>query len=95
MAEEKLLIGPYNPDATEENSYFYRDEYNLFLNHSHDKGRGDCIGGTEKAYMIYNDPKLIEGISNCWQYRNEYKGKDYKGKMVGIRHPEFQTVLVS
>jgi len=89
MAEEKLLIGPYNPDATKENSYYYRDEHNLFINHNTRTDNGDSIGGTQDAYMIYNDPKLIEGIDNCWQYRNEYKGKDYKGKMVGVRHPDY------
>ena len=87
--EEKLLIGTYNPDAIKENSYYHVDEHNMFVNYSYDKGIGDSIGGTEDAFMIYNDPKLIEGIDNCWQYRNEYKGKDYKGKMVGVRHPDY------
>jgi len=90
MLEERLPIGVYNPDATKENSYYYRDEHNIFVNHSHDKGLGDSIGGTLDAYMNYNDPKLIEGIDNCWQYRNEYKGKNYKGKMVGVRHPDYE-----
>ena len=87
---EKLELGPYNPDATKENAYSYRDEHNLIVKYSVGKGLGDSIGGTQDAYMIYNDPKLIEGISNCWQYRHEFNGKDYKGKMVGIRHPEYE-----
>ena len=89
MSEEKLVIGTYNPDATEENSYHYRDEHNLISNYSSNRGLGDSIGGTLDVYMNYDDPKLIEGISNCWQYRNEFEGKDYKGKMVGIRHPDY------
>jgi len=89
MTEEKLLIGTYNPDATKENAYYHVDEHNMFVNYSSGKGIGDSIGGTEDAYMIYNDPRLIEGIDNCWQYRNEYKGKDFKGKMVGVRHPDY------
>jgi len=80
---EKLEIGKYNPDATKENSYHYVDEYNLFLTHSDGKGIGDCIGASMEAYFIYNDPKLIEGISNLWQFRPEYNNK-----MVGIRHPD-------
>jgi len=87
---EKLPLGPYNPDATEENAYFHRDEHNLIVTYSDGKGLGDSIGGTQDAYMIYNDPKLIEGIENCWQYRYEYKGRDYKGKMVGVRHPDYE-----
>jgi len=89
MPEEKLPIGQYNPDATEENAYYHRDEHNLIVTYSSNKGLGDSIGGTLDCYMPYNDPELIEGIENCWQYRHEHKGKDYKGKMVGVRHPDY------
>jgi len=90
MPEEKLTIGTYNPDATNDVAYYHVDEHNLTVTYTSNKGIGDAIGRTLTTYMIYNDPKLIEGIANCWQHRDMYKGKDYKGKLVGVRHPDYE-----
>lgn len=80
---DKLVIGIYDPNAPSEISYFYVDEYNLVLVYKENRGMGDCIGRTMKAYLIYDEPELVEGIANLWQYRPEFKNK-----MVGIRHPD-------
>ncbi len=84
MAEEKLLIGPYNPDATEKNSYFFRDEHNLIVTRASNGGIGDSVGTTMIIYLLYNDPKLIEGIANQWQISPEHNNK-----LVGSRHPDY------
>lgn len=84
MAEEKLLLGPYNPDATKENSYYYRDEHNLFINHNTKTDNGDSIGASQDAYLVYDDQKLVEGIDNCWQYSPKHNNK-----LVGVRHPDY------
>ena len=89
MSEEKLVIGIYDPEATNDVAYFTIDEHNLTITFSNDGGIGDAIGRTLETYIVYDDPNLVEGIANCWQYRDEYKGKDYKGKMVGVRHPDY------
>lgn len=80
---EKLIIGIYDPKAPNEISYFYVDEHNLVLVYKENRGIGDCIGRTMITYLIYDDPELIDGIANLWQYRPEFKNK-----MVGIRHPD-------
>jgi len=90
MVEQPIPLGTYKPDATKEEAYYYVDEHNLTVVYTSNKGLGDAIGRTLKTYMIYNDPKLIEGIANCWQHRHEYKGKDFKGKLVGVRHPDYE-----
>lgn len=83
MVEQPLQIGTYKLDATSDESYIYVDEYGLVLIYKENKGRGDSIGRTMNAYLVYNDPKHIKGIETCWQFRPEYKNK-----MVGFRHPE-------
>ena len=84
MAEDKLIIGIYDPDATNDIAYFYIDEYNLAVTYSSNKGIGDAIGRTTDTYIIYDDPELIDGIVNLWQKRPEFKNK-----LVGIRHPDY------
>ncbi len=83
MSEEKLPLSPYVPDASKDMAYYYIDEHNLCLTHSWDNGKPDSIGRTMITYEIYDDPKLIEGIVNLWQYR-----ADFNDKMVGMRHPD-------
>jgi hypothetical protein len=89
MSEEKLVIGIYDREATNDVAYFTIDEHNLTITFSSDKGIGDAIGRTLETYWIYDDPDLIDGIVNCWQYRGEHKGKFYNGNIVGVRHPDF------
>jgi hypothetical protein len=89
MSEEKLVIGVYDPDAGEDIAYFTVDEHGLIVTFTSDKGIGDAIGRTAETYMIYDDPELVEAIAELWQHRDEYKGKDFKGKLVGVRHPDF------
>jgi hypothetical protein len=80
---DKLIIGVYDPNAPNEISYHYVDEYNLVLTYKENRGRGDSIGRTMKTYFIYDDPDLVEGIASLWQFRPEFKNR-----MVGIRHPD-------
>lgn len=84
MPEEKLLLSPYVPDATEDIAYYYIDEHNLCVVYTSNKGIGDAIGRTMRAYLITGDPKLIEAIENLWQISSEHNNK-----LVGIRHPEY------
>ena len=84
MPEDKLIIGIYDPDATNDIAYFYIDEHNLAVTYSSNKGIGDAIGRTTDTYIIYDDPELIDGIVNLWQRRPEFKNK-----LVGIRHPDY------
>lgn len=81
MRKTKLKLGVYKPNAGEDESHFFIDDYNLCLSHGKHKGEGDCLGRTARAYFVHNDDLLIEGISNCW---DEYL---LDGNMVGIRHP--------
>lgn len=83
MNNSPLPIGTYDPHATNDVAYNYIDKYNLAVFYGGNGGIGDSIGRTMTFYMTYNDPKLIEGIENLWQFRPEFKNK-----MVGIRHPD-------
>lgn len=83
MNEEKLLIGKYIPDASNSEAYHYVDKYNLFITYKPNRGLGDCIGRSMRAYLAYHDIKLIEGIEELWQFSPEHNNK-----MVGIRHPD-------
>lgn len=84
MENSKIPLGPYVPDATNEIAYFTIDEHGLIINFTTDKGIGDAIGRTLETYTVYDDPELVDAIADLWQYRDEYKGK-----LVGIRHPDF------
>jgi len=86
---KKLVIGRYSPEATENTAYYHIDKHDLTVTFASNKGIGDAIGRTMDTYMIYDDPKLVEGIANLWQYREEFKGK-----MVGVRHPDVLTNVI-
>lgn len=82
--QEKLEYSPYVPDAGDDIAYYYIDEYNLCVVYSHNKGIGDAIGRTMRAYLLTNDIRLLEGIINLWQISSEHNNK-----LVGIRHPDY------
>lgn len=84
MPEEKLPLSPYVPDAGDDIAYYYIDEHNLCVTYSRNKGIGDAIGRTMRAYLLTNDIKLLEGIINLWQLSPEHNNK-----LVGIRHPDY------
>ena len=46
MSEEKLVIGVYDRNATNEIAYFTIDEHNLTITFSTDGRIGDAIGRT-------------------------------------------------
>ena len=82
--EEKLLLGVYDPDASNDVAYYYIDEHNLAVTYSWNGGIGDAIGRTLTWYWITDDPNLIDGIANQWQ-----RSPEYNNKLVGSRHPEY------
>jgi len=81
---EKLSLSPYIPNAGDDVAYYYIDEYNLCVTYSSNKGIGDAIGRTMRAYLLTNDIKLLEGIVNLWQLSAEHNNK-----LVGVRHPDY------
>ena len=84
MPEEKLQLSPYVPDASDDIAYYYIDEHGLCVTYTSNKGIGDAIGRTMRAYLLTNDPKLIEGIIALWQ-----KSPEHNNKLVGVRHPDY------
>ena len=82
--EEKLPLSPYVPDAGDDIAYYYIDEHNLCVVYTSNKGIGDAIGRTMRAYLLTNDIKLLEGIINLWQLSPEHNNK-----LVGVRHPDY------
>lgn len=81
---ERLPLSPYVPNAGADIAYYYIDEYGLCVVHSSNKGTGDAIGRTMRAYLLTNDIRLLEGIINLWQISPEHNNK-----LVGIRHPDY------
>ena len=69
MEETKIPLGPYDRNASTDNSYFRIDEHNMCITNRPDGGIGDSIGRTMRMYWLYDDQSLISGIENCWQYR--------------------------
>jgi len=84
MPEEKLVLSPYVPDAGKDIAYYHIDKHNLCVTYSWNKGIGDAIGRTMRAYLLTNDDKLIDGIVALWQLSAEHNNK-----LVGIRHPDY------
>lgn len=75
-----LPIGTYKPDATEEESYIFVDEFDFFATRSSDQGRGDSLGGGADMYFAYDDPRFVFSGEKMWYF-------DSYGKYVGQRHP--------
>jgi hypothetical protein len=84
MPEQKLPLGVYDPDASNDVAHYYVDEHGLGVTYTSNKGLGDSIGRALTWYWITDDPQLIEGIVNCWQ-----KSPEHNNKIVGIRHPDY------
>jgi len=81
---EKLPLSPYVPDARNDIAYYYIDKYNLCVVYTSNKGIGDAIGRTMRAYLLTNDIRLLEGIVSLWQLSAEHNNK-----LVGVRHPDY------
>jgi len=81
---EKLPLSPYNPNASGDTAYYLVDKHGMAVVDTDNKGLGDSIGRTKDMYFVYNDPKFITAIENCWQHRPEFNNK-----LVGIRHPDY------
>jgi len=82
--QKNLEYSPYVPDAGDDIAYYYIDKYGLCVVHTSDKGIGDAIGRTMRAYLLTNDIRLLEGIVKLWQISPEHNNK-----LVGIRHPDY------
>ena len=72
--QEKLELSPYVPDAGNDTAYYYIDKYNLCVVYTSNKGIGDAIGRTMRAYLLVS----------LWQLSAEHNNK-----LVGKRHHDY------
>jgi len=75
-----LEIGPYKPNATEEEAYFHVDEFDMCATRSSSRMRGDSLGGCKNMFFCYNDIRFVFSAEKLW-YFNSY------GEYTGQRHP--------
>ena len=75
-----LEIGPYKPDATEDEAYYHADQHDMGATYSSSKTRGDSLGVGKNLFFAYNDVRYVFSAEKMW-YVNSY------GEYVGQRHP--------
>ncbi len=76
----QLLIGPYKPDAIEDEAFYHVDEFDMGATYSSSKTRGDSLGVNADLFFCYNDTRLVSSAEKLW-YTDSY------GKYIGQRHP--------
>jgi len=79
----------FNWNATE--TEYYVDQVNKMMqsqnygwNPGGSNGKGDAIGGNLDAWFAYGEPRLVDGVKNCWTKVDKGNGKYY---YQGHRYP--------
>ena len=75
-----LELGPYKPDATEDEAYYHADQHDMGATYSSSKTRGDSLGVGKNLFFAYNDVRYVFSAEKMWYWNSE-------GKYTGQRHP--------